>query len=85
MTQYRVPQELAPRGEIELSLDSLTVRLDRLDAQVQQLGGFSSARPFADHVQNLQFAVGEPLDRVNRCAVPPANRDSRLLLMASDT
>ena len=66
MGQHGVPQELDPRGEIELSLDSLTVRLDRLDAQVQQLRDFSSAGPFADQVQNLQFAVGEPLDRVRR-------------------
>jgi hypothetical protein len=51
-------------GEIQLSLDSLAMRFDRLDAQMQQLRSLAGAGAFADQMQYLQLAVREPLDRI---------------------
>jgi hypothetical protein len=55
---------LRARVEIQFALDALPMRFDRLDAQVQRLRRFTRAHALAYHVEDLQFAVAQPVDGI---------------------
>ena len=48
-----VLHELGSRMQIELMLDALPMRFDRLHAQVERIGRLPRAHSLADQVQNL--------------------------------
>src|SRR5262245_46884329 len=63
---HGVLQELAVRGEAQLVLDGLAMRLDGLHGQREFLGDLARAHAAADHVEDLDFAVRESGHRVVR-------------------
>ena len=56
-----VADELHAAAEAELGLDVLAVDLHGLDAQVQLGGDVSDGQALADHLVDLDLAVGEGL------------------------
>src|SRR6267154_3474985 len=63
---YGKSNQLRAGVEIQFSLDALPMRFDCLDAQVQRLRRFTRTHALAYHVQNLQFAVAQPVDGICR-------------------
>src|SRR5439155_857183 len=59
--------------EVELSLYLLAVILDGLDAQMQFLGDLAGLFPLADELEDLQFAVAQPLNGRFLDALLPAD------------
>src|SRR5262245_65923024 len=62
----RVADQLGGILDPQLLLDALAVRFDGLDAQVECHGDFTCARALADEVQDLQLAIAQPIDWVER-------------------
>src|SRR2546429_7706868 len=59
----RSPDQFRSVLQIKLLLDAISVRLDRLDAQVQALGNLGGFDALADHAEDLQLAVGDDVER----------------------
>jgi len=69
-----------------LRLMRLPVRLHRFDAQIKGMRRLAGAHALADHVQNLQLAIAQPVDGVGR-DIGAAGRKLLIMLLptASDT
>ena len=60
--------ELRAGAQIELSLDPLPMRFDSLYAEIQGFRSFPGTHAFTDHVQNLQLAGAQPINRIPDCS-----------------
>src|SRR5690606_40220581 len=63
---HGVLHELCRGAQRKLALDALAMRLDGLDAQVEGFGRLTRRQALADHVQHLQLAIRQTVDRVRR-------------------
>ena len=69
-----------------LLLDATAVRLDGLDAEVERIRHLPGRQALADHPQDLQLPVRQPLDRaLETGAFPRAELPARRASMASLT
>ena len=67
---------LGPVVDVELGVEPLDVRLDRLDRQVQLVGDLGVGQALGDQRQDLRLAVGE-VDDAAAPAAPTGRRRSR--------
>ena len=60
---HREPRQLSAVLDAQLLTDPITIRFDRMNAQVHPFRDLACFEPFADQPQRLEFAVGKGIDR----------------------
>src|SRR6476660_7598164 len=60
---HRVLRELGYILQLQSLLDSLAVRIDRLGTEAELAGDLPRGQALPDHLKDLDFPVGESLDR----------------------